>query len=57
MLAEHQIRLPAVTLESADGKARAVLEKAQAAVGFIPKTPLVAHGETNIAPDEFGRLF
>lgn len=36
MLAEHQISLPAVTLESADGKAKAVLEKAQAAVGFIP---------------------
>lgn len=36
MLAEHQIGLPAVTLESADGKAKAVLEKALAQVGFIP---------------------
>lgn len=36
MLAAHRINLPPVTLDSATGKARDVLEKAQAAVGFIP---------------------
>lgn len=36
MLAEHQIGLPAVTLASAEGKAKVVLEKALAQVGFIP---------------------
>ena len=36
MLAEHQIGLPAQSLETAQGKAKAVLEQAQAAVGFIP---------------------
>ena len=36
MLAEHQIGLPAQSLETADGKAKEVLEKAKAAVGFIP---------------------
>lgn len=36
MLAEHQIGLPAQSLETAQGKAKAVLEQAKAAVGFIP---------------------
>ena len=36
MLAEYKISLPPQTLETADGRARAVLEKAQKQVGFIP---------------------
>lgn len=36
MTAEYRMTLPARTLEDADPKARAVLEKAKAQVGFIP---------------------
>lgn len=36
MLADYQIPLAAVTLEGADAEAKAVLERAQAQVGFIP---------------------
>jgi uncharacterized peroxidase-related enzyme len=36
MLSEYQLSLPAITLESADGREQAALEKAKAQVGFIP---------------------
>ncbi len=36
MLAEYRITLPPQTLETADARARAVLEKAHKQVGFIP---------------------
>ena len=36
MTAEYKLTLPAKTLENADPRARAVLEKAKAQVGFIP---------------------
>lgn len=36
MLSEYQLKLPEVTLENADHRGRAVLEKAKAQVGFIP---------------------
>lgn len=36
MTAEYKLTLPPKTLETADPKARAVLEKAKAQVGFIP---------------------
>lgn len=36
MLAEYKITLPPQTLETADARARAVLEKAHKQVGFIP---------------------
>lgn len=36
MTAEAKLNLPQLTLESADAKSRAVLEKAKAQVGFIP---------------------
>ncbi|MCB1915420.1 MAG: carboxymuconolactone decarboxylase family protein [Rhodocyclaceae bacterium] len=36
MLAEHQLQLPAIGLESAEPPQAAVLEKAQKQVGFIP---------------------
>lgn len=36
MLSEHQLTLPAVDLDSANERQRAVLEKAKAQVGFIP---------------------
>lgn len=36
MLCEYQLTLPVLGLDSADGRGRAVLEKAKAQVGFIP---------------------
>lgn len=36
MIAEYKLTLPVRTIENADPKAKAVLEKAQAQVGFIP---------------------
>ncbi|BFN28260.1 carboxymuconolactone decarboxylase family protein [Pseudomonas sp. SCT] len=36
MLSEYKMKLPEVSLDHADGRARAVLEKAKAQVGFIP---------------------
>lgn len=36
MLSEYQLNLPALTLESAEDRKLAVLEKAKAQVGFIP---------------------
>lgn len=36
MLCEYQLTLPALDLDSADDRGRAVLEKAKAQVGFIP---------------------
>jgi uncharacterized peroxidase-related enzyme len=36
MLSEYQLTLPGLGLENADGRAKAVLEKAKAQVGFVP---------------------
>lgn len=36
MSAEYQLTLPMKTLDNADGKAKSVLEKAKAQVGFVP---------------------
>ncbi len=36
MLAEHKMNLSPISLESADGEAKEVLEKAKAQVGFVP---------------------